>query len=93
MKREPHRGKKRAAYNDKYTNAIDAGADDIHDPPKGFHGCPYCRKARRFSILRVNSRKELQLLIAAHLWQIDWAGGTNILVAVNCQRCDRGVRN
>jgi hypothetical protein len=45
------------------------------------------------SILRVKSRKELRLLIAVPPRQIDWAGGTNILLAVNYQRCDRGVRN
>src|SRR5437773_12463903 len=50
-KREAQRGKNRAAYNDKYTDAIHAGADDIHEPPKRFHGCPYCRKARRLSML------------------------------------------
>jgi hypothetical protein len=35
----------------------------------------------------------LQPLIAADLWQIDWASGTNILLAVNCQGFDAGARN
>jgi hypothetical protein len=44
-------------------------------------------------MLRVSTRKELQPLIAGPLWQINWVGGTNILVAVSCQRCDLGVGN
>jgi hypothetical protein len=31
--------------------------------------------------------------MAADLWQIHWASGANILLAVNCQGCDLGVRN
>ena len=37
--------------------------------------------------------KNRKLLIAADLWQIHWASGTNILRAVNCQCSDVGVRN
>jgi len=32
-------------------------------------------------------------LNAADLWRIHWASGANILLAVNCQNYDLGVRN
>ena len=37
--------------------------------------------------------KNRKPLIAADLWQIHCTSGTNILLAVNCQGCDLGVRN
>jgi hypothetical protein len=37
--------------------------------------------------------KNRKPLIAADLWQMHSARGTNILLAVNCQGCDLGVRN
>jgi hypothetical protein len=55
-KRKAHRGKERAAYDDQYPHAIHAGADDIHDPSKRFHGRSYCRKSRGFSMLFLTTR-------------------------------------
>jgi hypothetical protein len=52
--REANRGKKRAAYDDTYADAIHAGSDDVHNLPKIFHGRPYCRKPRRLSMHKMS---------------------------------------
>ena len=43
--------------------------------------------------MRLLKNKNRKPLIAADLWEIHWANGTNILLAVNCQGFDLGVRN
>jgi hypothetical protein len=39
------------------------------------------------------NNKKRKPLSSADLWRIHWASGANILLAVNCQGCDLGVRN
>src|SRR5256885_2703246 len=49
--RKTYRGKERTAYDNTHPYAVDAGADDIHDLPKRFHGSTYCRKPRCVSMM------------------------------------------
>jgi hypothetical protein len=46
-------GDKRAGSDNEHADAVDSGADDLHELSKIFHERLTCRKARRVSILFV----------------------------------------
>ena len=78
-----------ANFQDRYVGRVDR---------KNFLRWPARTRATEFfgdceMNMRLLKNKNRKPLIAADLWEIHWANGTNILLAVNCQGFDLGVRN
>src|SRR6266542_5158393 len=86
-----HRDKQHTAHNDKDADAIYTGADEVHNLPKIFHGCLYCRKARWFSMLYLRILAECRggsaspKTMATRSPRAQISGGT---AASTCQRVE-----